>query len=135
VVVRQAVGHLTASTVGDQEPGRPQHPEVLGDEGLGGSGLVHQFVDASGPVGDGGQQLQAKGVSQRPEEPGRSVEVGLGHPRIVTCACCNMSVGGLSTRGGGRRAQPWCSSALPGTTIVGTTGWWISDVVTDPNNT
>jgi hypothetical protein len=67
VAIGEAVGHLPTPTLGDEDPGGAQHAQVLGDERLGGAGLVDQFVDASGPTGDGGEQLQAKGVSQRPE--------------------------------------------------------------------
>jgi len=68
VVVDELVRHLSAPPGADDEPSAAQHPEMLGDKGLGYPGHLHQLVDTTLASGELDDDCQAHRIAERPQE-------------------------------------------------------------------
>lgn len=76
VVVGERVDDFLAPPFGAQQPRRPQHPEVLGHQGLTESEVVHELVDARRPVGQPFDDAH-------PDRVGERLQQGCGSAAIV----------------------------------------------------
>lgn len=74
VVVGEGVGDLPAPALGPNHVAGPQHPEVLGDEGLRHAQRVDQLMDAAGATVEVTDDGQAVGAGERPQQVGGAVE-------------------------------------------------------------
>lgn len=111
VVVGERVAHLSADAPAGDDAGRPHHLEVLRNGWLGHAQGVDQLVDAAIASAELDCDLQAGGVTERPEQFGGRDECFVGdridgwaihrrlssgrslggqrHAQIITCAYLN----------------------------------------------
>jgi hypothetical protein len=85
VLVGEGVPDLPTAALTAYHPGRPQDPQVLGDQGLADAERVDQLMHAALAAAQFGDQGDAQRGGQGSEQfAGGLVPLGIGHDRATT---------------------------------------------------